>query len=246
MSFASDLKVLYHLVFSPIKGKTHAERLESFYSGQAGAYDSFRARLLKGRQELWESIPINQGDILIDFGGGTGANLENLGDRIKQLGKIYLVDLSSSLLQVAQERVRQRGWDNVETVEADVTKYVPPEKQVDLITFSYSLTMIPDWFAAIDQAYRLLKPGGHIAVVDFYVSRKYPSNGHTKHSWFTRSFWPVWFSSDNVFPNPDHVPYLQNRFEVQHFSEHMNRMPYMLFLKAPYYLFLGKKPDQNP
>ena len=65
MSFASDLKVLYHLTLSPIRGKTHAERLESFYGAQAGAYDDFRKRLLKGRQELFESSDRVQAMVIV-------------------------------------------------------------------------------------------------------------------------------------------------------------------------------------
>ena len=54
MGLLSDLKVLYHLTMKPIRGKDHASRMESFYGGQAEAYDSFRKRLLKGREELWQ------------------------------------------------------------------------------------------------------------------------------------------------------------------------------------------------
>jgi len=42
MGFFSDLKVLYHLALKPVRGKSHAERMESFYGGQAEAYDDFR------------------------------------------------------------------------------------------------------------------------------------------------------------------------------------------------------------
>lgn len=242
MSLSKDLKVLYHLALSPIRGKTHAERLESFYSGQADAYDDFRKRLLHGRQEMWRQLPIAEGKTLIDMGGGTGYNLEHIKDSIHLLEKVYLVDLSTSLLEVARKRTVNNGWDNVEAVEHDVTTFVPEEGTVDLVTFSYSLTMIPDWFAAMDQAYRLLKPGGHIGVVDFYVSRKYPAEGHKKHSWFTRSFWPVWMAMDNVFPCKDHVPFLHHRFKAVQFTENRSRPPYMP-VKVPYYIFIGQKPE---
>src|SRR2546426_399567 len=76
MSFASDLRILYHLALKPVRGKDHAARMENFYAGQAGAYDDFRKRLLKGRQELWNLIPPPAGGTWIDMGGGTGANLE--------------------------------------------------------------------------------------------------------------------------------------------------------------------------
>src|SRR5262249_31153785 len=151
-----------------------------------------------------------------------------------------LVDLSPSLLEVARRRIADRGWHNVELVAADATRFEPEHLPVDVITFSYSLSMIPDWFAAIDQARRLLRPGGLIGVVDFYVSRKHPPPNHVRHARFTRAFWPLWFGQDNVFLNPDHVPYLHRHFEVQRFEERRGRVPW-LPLTVPYYLFIGRQ-----
>ena len=65
MGLVSDLKVLYHLAFKPVRGKDHAARMESFYSGQAEAYDDFRKRLLKGRQELWNAIHEPEGAVWV-------------------------------------------------------------------------------------------------------------------------------------------------------------------------------------
>jgi S-adenosylmethionine-diacylgycerolhomoserine-N-methlytransferase len=102
--------------------------------------------------------------------------------------------------------------------------------------------MIPDWFAAVDQARRLLKPGGTLGVVDFYVSRKYPAPSHRRHSWFTRAFWPVWLASDNDFPNADHVPNLHRHFEPVSFHEEWTRMRYFPLVRVPRYRFVGRKP----
>ena len=101
--------------------------------------------------------------------------------------------------------------------------------------------MIPDWFAAIENALSILKPGGTIGVVDFYVSRKYASAGLARHGWFTRTFWPTWFAIDNVFPSPDHVPFLHRHFDVLHFEEHRAKVPYLPLIRVPYYLFVGRK-----
>ena len=147
------------------------------------------------------------------MGGGTGSNLEFFGERLGQLNRVYVVDLAPSLLKIAERRIADRGWSNVATVEADATRYRPPEAPVDVVTFSYSLTMIPDWFAAIENAVAMLKPGGQIGVVDFYVSRKHPEDGFRRHGFSTRNFWRTWFDGDNVFPSPDHVPFLHRRFE---------------------------------
>ena len=148
---------------------------------------------------------------------------------------------SHSLLQVADQRIQAAGWTNIETKEADATLFQPADSPVDVVTFSYSLTMIPDWFEAIENAVSMLKPGGLIGVVDFYVSRKYPPDGLKRHGWFTRSFWPVWFAGDNVFPSPDHIPFLHRHFDPVHFEERKAKIPYIPFIRAPYYTFVGRK-----
>ncbi len=245
MGIASDLKILYHLVLKPVRGKDHAARMESFYGGQAEAYDDFRKRLLKGRRELWDAIGVPKGGVWVDMGAGTGSNIEYFGEKIHQLEKIYAVDLSASLLEVARRRFQERGWPMAEAVEADATTYRPEQGLVDVVTFSYSLTMIPDWFAAVENAAKMLKPGGRIGVVDFYVSRKYPADSFKRHSWATRNFWPVWFAGDNVFPSPDHAPFLHQHFEPIHFTENRAKVPYLPLLRVPYYTFIGQKPLED-
>lgn len=245
MGLLSELKVLYHLTMKPVRGHDHAARMESFYAGQAEAYDDFRRRLLKGREQLWAALPVPRGGVWVDLGAGTGANLEFMGDRIHDLAKVYAIDLSPSLLAVARERFAARGWTNAEAIEADATTFQPPLGPADVVTFSYSLTMIPDWFAAIENARAMLRPGGLIGVVDFYVSRKYPSDGLRRHSWFTRTFWPLWFAADNVFLSPDHVPFLHRHFAPRMFEERRARVPYLPLLRTPYYLFVGEKPDEE-
>lgn len=245
MSIVREMKALYHLALSPIRGTTHEERLESFYRGQADAYDQYRRHLLKGREEMYAALPINEGDVLVEMGAGTGQNLEFLGERVRLPRKIYLVDLSASLLKVADQRIRDRGWRHVETVHADATTFFPTEP-VDVVTFSYSLTMIPSWFAAIEHAQAMLKTGGTIGVVDFYVSRKYPNAGHVRHGWWTRTFWPTWFEFDNVCLNADHVPYLHRAFDVQHFQESRARIRYLPLVRVPYYRFIGRTRQGSP
>ncbi len=67
---------------------------------------------------------------------------------------------------------------------------LPEAGTVDIVTFSYALTMIPDWKKALQNAYRLLRPGGHIAVCDFTTSEE---------QWFgMATFWTWLFSNDHV------------------------------------------------
>ncbi len=242
MALLQDIKILYHLALRPVRGKDHAERMESFYSGQASAYDDFRKRLLHGREELFQKIELPTGGVWVDLGGGTGANLEFIAESVPKLGKVYVVDLASSLLNVARERFENNRWQHAQAIEGDATRWQPPEGSADVVTFSYSLTMIPDWFAAIENALRMLKPGGVIGVVDFYVSRKHAGENMQRHRWFTRNFWPVWFASDNVFPSADHLPFLQSHFDTLWCRESRSKVPYIPFIRTPFYQFVGRKP----
>ncbi|QGV82061.1 class I SAM-dependent methyltransferase [Streptomyces ficellus] len=240
MGLRSDLRTIRHMVFPRVAGETPAERMESYYRSTAGDYDAFRERLLHGRRELMARLPTAPGAHLVDMGAGTGNNITYLGERHrKECRRITLVDVSASMLEVARRRVERSGWDNVETVLASATDYRPADGQADIVVFSYALTMMPDWFTAVDHARAILRPGGTIAVCDFYVARKQPAGG-ARHAAWRRHLWPAWFSHNNVFLSPDHLPYLRARFTPTHVRESLSSVPY-LPAKVPYYLFTGTK-----
>lgn len=239
MPAISQLKTLYHLTLSPIRGETHQERLDSFYRGQADAYDQTREQMLHGREELFAALPV--GGRWLDLGSGTGRNADLFGDRLAEFESVALVDLSEPLLDVARQRITENDWSNTRAVHADVTRLDEPNNSANLVTFTYSLTMIPDWFTAIDEAMRVLKPGGTLGVVDFYVSRKHPAEGMKRHYFPTRTFWPAWFGMDNVQPSADHLPYLKSQLESVSLAEESGKLPWLPLVRAPYYRFIGRK-----
>ena len=139
-----DLKTLYALALAPIRGETHHARLESFYGRQAAGYDAFRERLLKGREAMIASLAWPDGGTWIDVGGGTASTLEFLGPAISRLRHVVVVDACQSLLRVARQRRARLGWMNVSLVRGDATAPFARPASADVITFSYSLMMIPD------------------------------------------------------------------------------------------------------
>lgn len=236
-----DLKTIYHLA-KPIHGDTHAQRLEHFYAKQSEFYDNFREKLLAGRRNFFrQTNELQPKGVWIDFGAGTGSNLDFVSpEKLAEYQKIYLVDLSESLLEIAAKKIKDLKLTNVEIVHCGAEEF-HPTTPVDLITFSYSLTMMPHWYDILDHAASLLSDTGYIGVVDFYVSEKFPLTGLKHHSRFTRHFWPFWFSHDNVFLNSDHLPYLLSRFSKIKLFEGQNSLPYLPVGQVPYYAFLGKK-----
>jgi S-adenosylmethionine-diacylgycerolhomoserine-N-methlytransferase len=241
MKLFADLPILWHMVFPSSRGSSHQERLEAFYEKQAERYDDFRKRLLHGREELLSGLEFPAGGVWLDMGAGTGSTAALVGERLGRLRRAILVDLCPSLQKMARRRLEDQRWNQVELVLGDATQFKSDEP-ADLVTFSYSLTMIPDWFKALERAWENLKPGGQIGVVDFYVSRKWPEAGFRRHSRFQRFLWPHSYGWDNVFLSADHLPYLRHRFAPEKIEERLGRVPYMMGLKSPYYLFVGRKP----
>jgi S-adenosylmethionine-diacylgycerolhomoserine-N-methlytransferase len=206
----------------------HASRLEAFYGPQAAHYDSFRERLLAGRRELMTWLQPVAGERIVELGAGTGRNPAYLGPALAALGNLTLVDICPSLL--AQARRRWHGADNISVVEADACTW-RPAATVDAVYFSYALTMIPDWRAALENAISMLRPGGRLAVVDFTLTPQQSRLG--------RLFWRTWFGHDGVRLDAEHPATLARLLQRHELSLRKAAVPYLPAATVPYYLFLG-------
>jgi S-adenosylmethionine-diacylgycerolhomoserine-N-methlytransferase len=235
-----DAQVLWRLVQGQPRSGSLAQRLDAFYGPQAEHYDAFRERLLHGRAALMAMLAPQPGAEVVDLGAGTGRNLGFLGERLAGLRTIDLVDLCPALLE--QARRRTRGMPNVRVVEADAVTYRPAGR-VDLVYLSYSLTMIPNWEDALANALAMVKPGGALGVVDFYVSEPDPAPGLARHGVLTRWFWPRWFGHDGVHPNPAHLATLRRLLPDHRLREGLAPVPYLPGVRVPYYVFVGRLPD---
>ncbi|MEW5770957.1 MAG: class I SAM-dependent methyltransferase [Pseudomonadota bacterium] len=229
---AADARVLLHLLRGQRRGGSHAERLADFYAPQAERYDAFRARLLHGRETLIRALDVRPGMRVVELGCGTGANLAALAEAcpLEALAEVQLVDLCAPLLALARERAS--GHANVAVVEADATAW-QPARPADRVFLSYALTMMPDWRAVLDNACAMLAPGGRIGLVDFHL----PGDG----SRLGNAFWRRWFAHDGVHLSAQHVPALRERVEILLLAERRAAVPYLPWLRAPYYLFVGTR-----
>lgn len=171
------------LVASTLKVTGHAKDMESFYKYQKEGYDAFREGLLHARGAMMEAFPLKKegGMVWVDIGGGTARNLEFFPVEVirKYFKAIYIVDISASLLEMAQKRINAMGLQDIaKVVEHDVTaqsmfSVLPAAGSVDAITMSYSFSMIPDQKAAMNNATKLLKKGGFVALADFFLKGNY-------------------------------------------------------------------------
>ena len=278
---------VYLCFLKPHSGDTKGNQqdaLESFYKSQASIYDATRNRLLQGRQEMLalvaaqvkyrrETGQISQKPIWVDVGGGTGWNIEQMQNQLDVptfFHAVYLVDLSTSLCEIARQRFQRLGWKNVYVVCQDARRFrlsdyeagVEESKKVfsigksaydednvdsvgaDLLTMSYSLSMIPEFHPVIDSIANLLAPDGIVGVIDFYVqnqiefqSRNYMGGAIDRHCmWISRVFWRTWFELDRVNLDSARRDYIEYKFGT---ILSTNRRCQLLGFRIPYYIFVG-------
>lgn len=232
-----DAAVLGRLVYGMPAGTSHAERLQAFYAPQADAYDAFRERLLAGRAELMRKLAPPPGAYVVELGAGTGRNVDFLGEAAARLDRIDLVDLCPSLLERA--RLRAAARPNVRIVREDAGTY-RPERPADCVYLSYSLTMMPDWRAALANAVAMLRPGGVLGVVDFQVTAEEGARAA-----LSRAFWRSWFAHDGVMLNAGHLQELRRALPRHYAIELAAPVPYLPLLRVPYYIFVGRKPGHR-
>lgn len=141
--------------------------VQRFYRFHAHVYDSTRWMILHGRRRAVERLRLARDSRVLEVGCGTGLNFAHVLERLDpQRGALVGVDFSADMLDRARSRCERRGWRNVELVQADATTLSLPG-EFDAAFFGYSLTMIPDWKAALQRAWVALRPGGRLMVHDF-------------------------------------------------------------------------------
>eukprot|EP00249_Psilotum_nudum_P001937 c14704_g1_i1 orf=83-910(+) len=249
-AFWDDLQVLKSMWLSRISGSSHKERMDSFYASQADAYDHFRARFLHGRERMLracakmiEEMGVEEGLLWVDLGGGTAENVRLMSRYIdlSKFEKIYVVDICGPLCDVARQKSKTLSWTNVEIVEADACNFAPVSKPVTLITFSYSLSMIPDFMLAIDKAISYLDQYvGILAVVDFCTSLKHDIP-ERQNGYVCRWFWRIIFELHNIDLGPARRQYLDHILDQVYEENKYGYIPYVPLLKIPYCVWLGRK-----
>ena len=139
------------------------ESLDEYYRVHSKFYDITRWSFLFGRSSLSSFLPgLPENPTILDLGCGTGKQLKYL----KQLypgSRITGIDLSEDMLQKASKKF----GDEFELVNARYSKERFPENTFDLISASYSLTMMDDLHETIEAIKYHLKPEAYIAAVDF-------------------------------------------------------------------------------
>ena len=142
------------------------DALDGFCRFHESIYDWTRPLLLFGRRETVRALGLRPGERVLDVRCGTGWSLPRL---VAQGAQVVGIEPSAPMRRRAAARLKRRGLAGV--VDLDPRPYgshAGYEGSADAALFSYSLSMIPPYEEVLERARGDLRPGGRIAVVDFF------------------------------------------------------------------------------
>ena len=149
----------------------HGEAMDRMYRFQRHVYDASRRYYLLGRDLLLDQLAPPPDGSILEIGCGTGRNLIGAARRYPD-ARLFGIDRSQEMLKTALGTMSRMKVDQrVRVACADATLFDPlpslGQSRFDRVYFSYTLSMVPEWQAALRHAFRLLAPDGELHIVDF-------------------------------------------------------------------------------
>jgi ubiquinone/menaquinone biosynthesis C-methylase UbiE len=137
------------------------EHLVEYYDRVAPEYDSW-ASGLHGRiaARLVEVAAPVRGETVLDVGCGTGLVTHLVAQKVGARGSVVGIDLSARMLDLARPQARPNTTFMAMAAEHMVFR----AHRFDLITYGQSLPYLVDPLASLEDAVRLLRPGGRVAI----------------------------------------------------------------------------------
>lgn len=155
-----------------------SDLMDRVYRRQRHIYDLTRKYYLPGRDRLIAGLAPPSGGRVLEVGCGTARNLV-LAAQAWPEARFFGIDISAEMLTTARQVVKRAGLgQRIQLARADATRFDPAllfgAPCFSRIVLSYSLSMIPEWRAALAQALVWLPAGGELHIVDFGGQERLP------------------------------------------------------------------------
>ena len=175
---------------------SHAKRMDAIYARQRFIYNLTRKYYLLGRDRLIAELNVPKSGTVLEIGCGTGRNLIKVARRYPH-ARLFGLDISEAMLDTARSDIARAGLsDRIMLRQGDATNFDPQAlfnvEAFDRVYFSYTLSMIPRWQAALAMAMHTLKPDGALQLVDFGQQERLPRS--------IRAVLQAWLAKFDVTP----------------------------------------------
>lgn len=127
-------------------------------------------------QRTIERLSLSQGNYVLDVCCGTGASAIPAAVRVGSNGKVLGIDIAESLLELARNKAQQQGLENIEFRYGDFENLGLNNESFDAVVCVFGIFFVPDMVAAVKELWRMVRPGGKLAITSWGKKVFEPAN----------------------------------------------------------------------
>jgi demethylmenaquinone methyltransferase/2-methoxy-6-polyprenyl-1,4-benzoquinol methylase len=157
--------------FEQVPVEDKAQRVRHVFDSVAGKYDLMNDLMSAGLHRLWKRFAVNAtrvrpGMRVLDLAGGTGDLAIDFARRVGPTGTVVLTDINGTMLGAGRDRLVNAGL-LLPVVQCDAEKLPFPDAHFDCVSIGFGLRNVTRKDSARAERWRVLRPGGVVAVLEF-------------------------------------------------------------------------------